>query len=239
MHPTVAFLLFMICQNLPWIQLILSLLLSLKSPSLSSPFQGSNVELVGHEHSEESMAFNDFYDISSPNFKEMIELYFKSMHSMTKEEIVLIQHLTVCQSSNEKWLKYRMYRLTASNVYSPAVNRVEPSSKLNSLFYFRFSSLSVENERYHEPHVRNLYFQAMNERGFKDIIGNDVGLLISSKNSFLGASLDGIVQCNLDTWGLEIKCPYSKYNSTLSSALTDKKFFLKKNDTIELLRSHP
>ena len=208
-------------------------------PSLSSPFQGSSVELVCHEHSEESMAFNDCYDISSPNFKEMIDLYFKSMHSMTKEEIDLIQHLTVGQSSNENWLKYRMYILTDSNFYSAAVNRVEPSSKLNSMFYSRFSSLSVEHGRYYEPHVRNLYFQALNERGFKDIIVDDVGLLIYSKNSFLGASLDGIVQCNQDTWGLEIKCPYSKYNSTLSSALTDKKFFLKKNDTIELKRSHP
>ena len=140
-------------------------------PRLSSPFQGSSVELVGHEHSEESMTFND-YDISSPNFKEMIDLYFKSMHSMTKEEIDLIQHLTVGQTSNENWLKYRMYILTASNFYSAAVNRVEPSSKLNSMFYSRFSSLSVEHGRYHESHVRNLYFQAMNERGFKDIIGS-------------------------------------------------------------------
>ena len=107
------------------------------------------------------------------------------------------------------------------------------------MFYSRFSSLAVEHGRHYEPHIRNLYFQAMNERGFKDIIVNDVGLLISSKNSFLGASLDGIFQCNQDTWGLEIKCPYSKYNSTLSSALTDKRFFLKKNDTIELKRSHP
>ena len=113
------------------------------------------------------MTFNDCYDISSPNFKEMIYLYFKSMHFMTKEEIDLIQHLTVGQSSNENWLKYRMYRLTASNFYSAAVNRVQPSSKLNSMFYSRFSSLSVEHGRYYEPHFRNLYFQAMNERGFK------------------------------------------------------------------------
>jgi len=70
-------------------------------PSLSSPFQGLNVELVCHEYSEESMAFNDCYDISSPNFKEMIDVYFKSMHSMTQEEIDLIQNLTVGQSSNE------------------------------------------------------------------------------------------------------------------------------------------
>ena len=157
----------------------------------------------------------------------MIDVYFKSMHSMTQEEIDLIQNLTVGQSSNENWLKYRIYRLTASNFYSAAVNRVEPSSKLNSMFYSKFCSLSVEHGRHYEPHVRNLYLQAMNENGFKGISVEDVGLLIR-KNSFLGASLDGIVKCNQDTWGLEIKCAYSKHNFILSSALSDKKFFLKK-----------
>ena len=44
-------------------------------PSLFSPFQGLNVELVCHEYSEELMAFNDCYDISSPNFKEIICLF--------------------------------------------------------------------------------------------------------------------------------------------------------------------
>ena len=38
-----------------------------------------------------------------------------------------------------------MYRLTASSFYSAAVSRVEPSSKLNSMFYSKFSSLSVEH----------------------------------------------------------------------------------------------
>ena len=102
-------------------------------PSLSSPFQGLNVELVCHEYSEDSMAFDDCY-ISSPNFKELIDVYFNSMNSMTQEETDLIKNLTVGQSSNENWLKYRMYRLTASNFYSAATNRVELSSKLNSMF---------------------------------------------------------------------------------------------------------
>jgi len=95
-----------------------------------------------------------------------------------------------------------MYRLTASNFYSAATNRVELSSKLNSMFYSKFS-LSVKDGRHYEPHVRNLYLQAMNEKGFEGILVEDVGLLISRKNSFLGASLDGIVKCNQDTWGLE------------------------------------
>ena len=72
-----------------------------EAPGLSSPFQGLNVQLVCHEYSEESMAFNDCYDISSPIFKEMIDVYFNSMHSMTQEEIDLIQNLTVGQSLNQ------------------------------------------------------------------------------------------------------------------------------------------
>ena len=36
--------------------------------------------------------------------------------------------------------------------------------------------------------------------------------------------------------GLEIKCPHSK--SSLSSALEDKKFFLKKGKVVSLKRSH-
>ena len=125
------------------------------------------------------------------------------MNSMTQEKIDLIQNLTVGQSSNENWLKYRMYRLKASNFYSAATNRVELSSKLNSVFYSKFSSLSVEHARHYEPCERNLYLQAMNEKGFKGILVEDIGLLISRKNSFLFASLDDIVKCNLDTWGLE------------------------------------
>ena len=151
------------------------------------------------------------------------------MNSMTREEIDLIQNFTVGQSSNENWLKYRMYRLTASHFYSAAAKGVEPS-KLNSMFYAKFSSLSVEHGRHYEPRVRNLYLQAMNAKGFKGVLVEDVGLLISRKNSFLGVSLDDIVKCNQGAWGFEIQCPYSEYNSTLSSDLSDKKFFLKKHD---------
>ena len=57
------------------------------------------------------------------------------------------------------------------------------------MFYSKFSPQSDEHGRYYEPHVKNLYLQAMNEKGFKGISVKDVGLLISRKNSFLGASL--------------------------------------------------
>ena len=106
------------------------------------------------------------------------------------------------------------------------------------MFYSKFSSPSVDHGEYYEAHVRNLYLKSLIKKGFKDISVEDAGLTISNKHSFLGASLEGIVQNDRETWGLEIKCLYSKYNSSLSSALNDKKFFLKKNKTVELQRKH-
>ena len=86
-------------------------------PSLSSPFQDSSIELLCHEHSEESMAFNDCYDISSPNFKEMIDLYFKSMHSMTQEEIDLIHHLISVISSHSISYCWSIFKRKLVKVY--------------------------------------------------------------------------------------------------------------------------
>ena len=56
-------------------------------PSLYYPFEGSNVELVNHEQREDLMTFNDCYDISSPDSKEMMDLCCKCMLSMTQEEV--------------------------------------------------------------------------------------------------------------------------------------------------------
>ena len=65
----------------------------------------------------------------------------------------------------------------------------------------------------------------MVQSGFANISVEDAGLFLSNKYSFLGASLDGGVNCDGQTWGLEIKCPYSKLNSSLDKSLQDKTFF--------------
>ncbi len=57
----------------------------------------------------------------------------------------------------------------------------------------------------------------MNEKSYNIHI-DDVGLKISHSHSYLAASLDGLVTCDGEVWGLEIKCPFSKYNSNLYEA---------------------
>ena len=135
-----------------------------------------------------------------------------------------------------------MYRVTGSRFYSVTVISFEPSSKLKTFFYSSFSSPALEHGKKSESfvrslYVRSLYLQTMSEKGFQGIFVEETGLKNSSKFSFLVASLYGLVHCNGEKWGLEIKCPYSK--SSLSSALEDKKFFLKKGKVVSLKKSHP
>ena len=54
----------------------------------------------------------------------------------------------------------------------------------------------------------------------------EVSFKLSPSCTILGASLDGIVFSCYQTWCLEIKCPYSTFNSSLQEAIEDKKFFL-------------
>ncbi|XP_065067599.1 uncharacterized protein LOC135693141 [Rhopilema esculentum] len=194
-----------------------------KETSISLPNQPTTSSSKDFELSDSDSAFSDFYDISTSSFKEMMDIYCQNM-SATPEEIRAIEQSTSGQSLNKKWMEQRKYRITASNFYSAAVNRVEPSSKLKSMFYSPFHSASTNHGNKFEGHVRDLYCKAFYEKGY-NVNVEEVGLKVSQSRPYLGASLDGIVSCDGEIWGLEIKCPFSKYNSKLEEALLDKIFF--------------
>ena len=182
-------------------------------------------------------AFSNFYDIAAQPFKEMMDTYCQNL-AVSSEDIAFIEKVTLGQSSNEEWIKQRKYRITASNFYSAAVSTTEPSSKLKSMFYSSFHSSSTEHGKKFERHVRDMYQKAMQENG-SNVVIDEVGLKLSSNMPYLGASLDGLVSCHGEVWGLEIKCPFSKYNSSLSDALVDKKFFLQRvGGKVHLKQNH-
>ena len=79
----------------------------------------------------------------------------------------------------------------------------------------------------------------MIQNGYDALIIDEPGLTVCKSIPYLAASLDGIVKFKENSWGLEIKCSFSKYNSTLAEALDDNKFFLNKKKDIQLKRSHP
>ncbi|XP_065056985.1 uncharacterized protein LOC135685107 [Rhopilema esculentum] len=205
------------------------------SPAMDIATLSSNLQILS---SNESIAFNECYDISSPSFKQMMEIHCKNL-SLNSEEIDNIEKRTRGQSSNEQWKRERMYRITSSNFYLAAVNTIEPSSKLKAMFYKPFSTSATRHGNKYERHARELYTIFLKEKGINAHV-SDVGLILSSSCLYLGASLDGIVTHKNEKWGLEIKCPFSKFNCTLKEAVLGKKFFLQNvGGNIKLKRQHP
>ena len=189
----------------------------------------------------EGTAFNYVYDISSQKFKSMMDYYHSKSGALSHEQINQIEIETRKQSSSTKWFEHRKYRITASNFYSAARNNVEPSCKLKSMFYASFSTTGTRHGIDNETHVLNLYRQFLQTNNIDADVHN-VGFIISYSHSFLGASLDAIVTDNAtgEKWGVEIKCPSSKFGQSLHNIVqNDKTFFLqKKGEQIVLNRSH-
>ena len=205
--------------------------------SPDSPFNDSFFTL-SISHSEEPVPFSDSYDISCTNFKVMMDFYAQDNMILSQTVIQNIESATRGQSSNDCWKQHRLYRITASNFYFAAVNKVEPSSKLKSMFYSSFSSTSTRHGQLNESHVRSLYLETLTNKGICDAHIDEPGLIISGTHSFLGASLDGIVWDGEDSWGLEIKCPSSKFGMSLETALGEKNFFLTKKGKVQLKKTH-
>eukprot|EP00795_Rhopilema_esculentum_P014253 gene14253-5279_t len=176
--------------------------------SPDSPFNDSFVTL-SISHSEEPVPFSDSYNISCANFKGMIDFYAQDNMILSQTVIQNIESATCGQSSNDCWKQHRLYLITASNFYSAAANKVEPSSELKSMFYSSFSSTSTQHGQLNESHVRSLYLETLTNEGICDAHIDEPGLIISGMHFFLGASLDGIIWDGEDSWGLEIKCPSS------------------------------
>ena len=68
----------------------------------------------------------------------------------------------------------------------------------------------------------------------------DSGFVIHPEHNFIGASPDGLVSCSCCGEGIiEIKCPYSKKDTSIEEALLDKKFYLREVDgEIKLSKEH-
>ena len=87
-----------------------------------------------------SMPFNEIYDISQDSFKDMVHKYVVNI-SLSDEEIKHIEYSTRGQQSSNLWWEYRKF----FNFYIAAVNKVEPSKKIKSLFYPSVKASSMKH----------------------------------------------------------------------------------------------
>ena len=108
------------------------------------------------------------------------------------------------------------------------------------MLYGNFTTEAVQYGMESEDKTVGLYIKEMQQEGITVEV-KEVGLLLSKKKPFLGASLDRVIT-NLDTdekWTMEIKSPFSKAGMTVEDACKTKMFFLEKlsDGTIRLQRT--
>ena len=100
-------------------------------------------------------------------------------------------------------------KLTASNFYIAAVNKVEPSKKIKSLFYSSVKTSSMKHGAANEIVALTEYVTLLTSQSATINLVLP-GFILSKSLPFLGASLDSIVTNvdNLETWGVEINVPH-------------------------------
>ena len=135
----------------------------------------------------------------------------------TDADIKTVEKATRGQSTNRLWHLYRQGLITASRFYEVTHMResTDPSRIVNDLLANKFGSSSgnlppslkwgIENEAVAVKLFKKKH--RLNHIHFKFY---DMGLVVDSQSNFLGATPDGIIDCNVcGKFLIEVKCPWS------------------------------
>jgi len=93
----------------------------------------------------------------------MMLIYTKN-NPISTEKILQIERETRGLSSSEKWWEYRKNLLTASNFYSAAVSKVEPSNKIKNMYYSQFSTNSTKHGQENEKNALKMYINFLTKK---------------------------------------------------------------------------
>ena len=157
---------------------------------------------------------------------------------VTEDEAKFLQKATTLQSQCLTWHKHRKGRVTASyfhDVYHYMVNgQCYPTSLMKrSMQYTDVPDVGAwrwgrENkDKACQEYISNIIAK------HHALVVTTSGLVISPKCPFLGASPDGVVNCECHGCSLlEIKCSYKYCNQqqTAEIALSDSSYFLKRGE---------
>ena len=176
---------------------------------------------------------------------ELLQLCQQISLEVTPDECRAIEASTRKQSQSKVWYQQRAGRITASNLKSACkTNTAKPAKSLvKSICYpeaHKFSTAATRWGCKHEGRAREAYQREIS-RFHESLTISDSGLNIDPRWPYLGASPDGIVDCECCGMGVcEIKCPYAYKDSTISEAVGQKNFCLKKDEfgKIFLDKSH-
>ena len=179
------------------------------------------------------------------NYLELLAVCEQVEITVTKEMAIAVETETRTQSNCSLWFTYQAGRVTASRMKSVChTDSSNPSQSLvKAIAYpetFKFRSKATSWGCKHEKQAREVYTKRMLKNHHEFSVA-DSGLSLNPKWPHLGASPDGVINCQCCSKGvMEIKCPYCRRNYDINDSVNDKHYCLKKDHsgTIHLDQSH-
>ena len=181
----------------------------------------SNLDLQPFlKHFDVPFFFGDDVNLKGETPQAVFEEFHNSVVGLPKDEIKelskLVERATRGQACNMWWNKARQLLLTASYFGRIVCMRDEtlPDSLLSYMCGYKSVplTLAIHHGQKSESKARKHYMKFHQKRCAKDgklVSVMNVGLVVSVDQPFLGASLDGFVQCpQCGPLALEIKCPW-------------------------------
>lgn len=146
---------------------------------------------------------------------------------------------TKMQASSSTWYQARQDRLTASNFGQVLYRKSAPNEKfLQRLFTSKqIYAESLNYGKRNEGNAKSRYLAKFPDRHI-----HDCGFVVNNEFPFLGATPDGKLCDNGQIGIIEIKCPYSARDLTVSDACSQiHDFFMQQdqNGIISLKENHP
>jgi len=153
-------------------------------------------------------------------YTELLEVCDELQLSVPPQEVQNIELYTREQAKSPAWFKQRAGRITASKM--KAVCATDPSHPSQSQICYphlkKFTTPATTWGCEHEAVARLAYIEMMKSM-HTNFQYRNCGLVISTEYPYIGASPDGVVQCDCCGCGvLEIKCPYCIRESTPNEA---------------------
>ncbi|XP_038062887.1 uncharacterized protein LOC119733373 [Patiria miniata] len=143
---------------------------------------------------------------------------------VTPAQATNLQCSTCEQTQSKLWHTHRAGRVTASNMHAATHTSVDkPSTSLVKRICYphtlQFSSDATDWGKNKEKEARNMYKEHLKSEHIHVNV-SDCGLFIHPDFPHLGATPDGIVECECCGIGVcEVKCPYTCKNNTISSGV--------------------
>lgn len=205
---------------------------------------------VGHE---EEVVSSDTITYASDEFIE-IQNCLQFIQSCTTSDNQMPLSTDVCnevelrtrgQSDNKLWFEARKGRITAS-LFHDVLKRKEstnPGKLVEKIIGENNEQLTTAAIKWglkHENIAKKRYQAHMRLHGKEKISVKNCGLFLLQSFIAIGASPDGIVQTNTNTYLVEIKCPFKWRNSTILEACKSPDFYcyLDSNNKIQLKQNH-